>query len=45
MLKSRLCDYSDACILVNGTTTVTGRGADQAAIKEDKGEDKGKIKE
>ena len=24
MLKSNLCDYSDAYILVNGTITVTG---------------------
>ena len=27
MLKSSLCDYSDACILVNGTTTVKEAGA------------------
>ena len=30
MLKSNLCDYADACILVNGTITVTGAGADDA---------------
>ena len=24
MLESSLCDYSDACILVNGTITITG---------------------
>ena len=24
MLRSDLCDYSDACILVNGTVTVAG---------------------
>ena len=28
MLKSSLCDYSDVCILVNGTITVTGARAD-----------------
>ena len=27
MLKSNLCDYSDAYILVNGTITVTAPGA------------------
>ena len=31
MLKSSLCDYSDAYILVKGTITITGRGADAAA--------------
>ena len=31
MLKSSLCDYSDACIHVNGTITITGAGADAAA--------------
>ena len=31
MLKSSLCDYSDAYILVSGTTTITGVGADDAA--------------
>ena len=31
MLKSSLCDYSDAYILVKGTTVINGRGADDAA--------------
>ena len=31
MLKSSLCDYSDAYILVKGTITITGEGADVAA--------------
>ena len=31
MLKSSLCDYTDAYILVNGTITITGAGADDAA--------------
>ena len=31
MLKSSLCDYSDAYILVNGTITITEAGADAAA--------------
>ena len=31
MLKSSLCDYSDACILVKGKITITGAGADAAA--------------
>ena len=30
MLKSSLCDYSDAYILVKGTTTIAGEGADAA---------------
>ena len=28
MLKSSLCDYSDAYILVKGTITINGRGGD-----------------
>ena len=28
MLKSSLCDYSDAYILVSGTITTDGAGAD-----------------
>ena len=32
MLKSSLCDHIDACILVSGTITVIGAGADAAAI-------------
>ena len=39
MLKSSLCDYSDAYILVKGTITINGR-ADAAAIQAD-GRDKG----
>ena len=35
MLKSSLCDYADACILVKGTITVTGAGDDAAARKAD----------
>ena len=31
MLKSSLCDYSDAYILVKGRITITGAGADAAA--------------
>ena len=31
MLKSSLCDYSDAYILVKRTITITGAGADAAA--------------
>ena len=31
MLRSSLCDYSDAYILVSGTTIITGAGADDSA--------------
>ena len=31
MLKSRLCDYSDAYILLKGRIIITGSGADAAA--------------
>ena len=31
MLKSSLCDYSDAYIRLSGTITVVGGGADDAA--------------
>ena len=31
ILKSSLCDYSDAYVLLNGTITITRRRADQAA--------------
>ena len=31
MLKSSLCDYNDAYILVKGKTTINGIGADVAA--------------
>ena len=27
-MKFRLCDYSDVCILVNGTITISAAGAD-----------------
>ena len=40
MLKSSLCDYSDAYILANGKITITGRGADVVARKADE-RDKG----
>ena len=40
MLKSSLCDYSDAYILVKGTITINGRGADDAARQVDE-RDKG----
>ena len=33
MLKSSLCNYSDACILVKGTITLVLQGADAAAIQ------------
>ena len=35
MLKSSLCDYSDAYILVKGTITIRGTGADAAARRAD----------
>ena len=31
MLRSSLCDYSDAYILISGTLTITGAGADDTA--------------
>ena len=31
MLRSNLCDYADSYILVKGTITITGEGADAAA--------------
>ena len=40
MLKSSLCDYSDAYILVKRKITITGAGADAAARQEDE-RDKG----
>ena len=42
MLKSSLCDYSDAYILVKGTITIEGAGADAAARQADE-RDKGVI--
>ena len=35
MLKSILCDYSDAYILVKGKITITGAGTDEAARQAD----------
>ena len=35
MIKSSLCDYSDAYIFVKGKTTITGEGADKAARQTD----------
>ena len=35
MLRSDLCDYTDAYILVKGTITITGAGDDDAAKKLD----------
>ena len=35
MLKSSLCDYADAYILVKGTITITGAGNDAAARQAD----------
>ena len=40
MLKSSLCDYIDAYILVKGRITITGAGSDAAARQADK-RDKG----
>ena len=42
MLKSSLCDYSDAYILAKGTITIAGAGADAAARQADE-RDKGVI--
>ena len=35
MLKSSLCDYSDAYILAKGTITITGTGAENNARQAD----------
>ena len=40
MLKSNLCDYADSYILVKETITITGEGADAAAVRADE-RDKG----
>ena len=40
MLKSSLCDYSDAYILVKGTIIINGRGGDDVARRADE-RDKG----
>ena len=42
MLRSNLCDYADAYILVKGTITITGNGDDDAAKRADE-RDKGVI--
>ena len=42
MLMSNLCDYADAYVLVKGTITITGAGADVAARQADE-TDKGVI--
>ena len=42
MLRSSLCDYSNAHILVSGNITITGAGADDAAKRLD-GRSKGVI--
>ena len=36
VLKSNLCDYSDAFIPVKGPITITGAGAENAAKQGDK---------
>ena len=41
MFKSSLCDYSDAYILVKGTITIRGAGADAARQVDER--DKGKV--
>ena len=40
MLRSNLCDYADSYVLVKGTITITGEGADAAARQADE-RDKG----
>ena len=35
MLRSNLCDYADAYILVKGTITITGAGNDDATKRAD----------
>ena len=35
MLRSNLCDFADSYILVKGTITITGEGADAAAERAD----------
>ena len=35
MLKSSLCDYGDACILVKGTIIIVGAGDDAASRRAD----------
>ena len=40
MLRSNLCDYADAYVLVNRRITITGAGADRAVRRADE-RDKG----
>ena len=40
MLRSNLCDYVNACILVKGTITITGAVDDDAAKRVD---ERGKV--
>ena len=40
MLRSNVCDYADACILVKGTITIIGAGDDAVARRADE-RDKG----
>ena len=40
MLRSNLCDYADSYILVKGTITITGEGADADAEWADEGDKK-----
>ena len=42
MLRSSLCDYSDAYILVSGTVAITGAGADDASKQLDE-RNKGRV--
>ena len=44
MLKSSLCDYSVAYILVNGTITIIGAGTDAAARQADERDKGGSFK-
>ena len=44
ILKSSLCDYSDAYIFVKGTITVNGIGADAAARRSDEREKRAAFK-
>ena len=40
MLKSSSCYYSDACVLVKGTITITGAEADAVGIQADEKNEK-----
>ena len=44
MLRSSLCDYSDAYILVSGTIMITGAGVDDAIKQSDKIDKRGIFK-